>query len=153
MKSVGLGLLIGLMVGASGCSSLAYDDREFTQIWNEYNVNRADFLNRLPAIVESSDDSRVLAMIKEQGRYTSDTYYKVIDLQVSPDLEKAQYYFAYHLQTQVSCYNHGGSYVRGMIDGDESYLKYEELYREFMHTSCSAADDHLKKAYEYMQKR
>ena len=140
------------MVLGAGCTSLAYDDQEFIQIWNEYSANKADFHNRFVAISESDDVSRVLETIKDQGRYTSNTYYKVIDLKVSPDLENAQYYFAYHLRTQVDCYNQAGGFLKGMTGGDESYLKYEGQYRELMEISCNAADDHLKKANEYIQK-
>lgn len=146
-------LAIGLMVGVSGCSSLGYDDQELIHTWDQYIEKRAEFTSRFNSAMQEENTPAVLAAIKEFGRYTTDTYYEVVEYQVSPDMEKSHYWFAYHLKTQVDCCNQMGTYLKKSSEGDESFLEYERYYREFMEIPCDAADSHLKKAYENLPKR
>jgi len=146
-------LIIGILIGATGCSSLAYDDRELTQTWDQYIEKRVEFTSRFNNAMQEENIQEVLATIKEFGRYTSDTHYKVLEYQVSPELEKSHYYFAYHLRSQVDCCNQMGTYLKKASEGDESFLEYEGYYREFMRIPCDAADNHLQRAYENFQRR
>ena len=145
---VALSILIGMMIGVSGCSSLAHDDQELTQTWDTYVEKRVEFTNRFNNAMQEKNIPVVLAAISEFGSYTSDTYYEVVEYQVSPELEESHYWFAYHLKTQVDCCNQMGSYIRGVSGGDEAYTTHQEQYLDLMSIPCDAADRHLKKAYE-----
>lgn len=143
-----LSLIVGLLIGVSGCSSLGYDDQELIRTWDQYTEKRADYYSRFSKSLEEDNIPLTQSGIKEFGRYTTDTYYKVVEYQVSPELEKSHYWFAYHLKTQVDCCNQMGTYLEKSSEGDESFLEYEKYYREFMEIPCDAADSHLNKAYE-----
>jgi len=145
-------LIIGLMIGASGCSSLAHDDQELIHTWDQYIENRAEFTKNFNKSMQEENLPEVIASIKEFGRYTTDTYYEVVEYEVSPELEKSHYWFAYHLKTQVDCCNYMGTYIKKSSEGDESFIEYERSYWEFMEIACDAADSHLKKAYENLPK-
>lgn len=141
-------IAVGIISCFSGCTSLAYDDHEFIQTWNQYVDKYAKFRERFNVALEKDDFPLALAILKEQGRYASDTYKKLDNYRVSTDYEDARYYFAYHLRNQIDCCNQAQSYLKGMSEGDASYIKNEEYYLGIMEIPCNAAEKHFKEAFD-----
>jgi hypothetical protein len=149
MKWACLVLMVLVLVGITGCTSLLYDDQKFIDSWDNHIKNDNELIEQLNKAAENRDIPLVKSTARELSRAARDEYYTVLNYQVSPEMETSQYYFARYLSAKVDCHNMLVTLIESRETGD---TEYEEFNLDLLELKGRGADENLKLAYDNLPK-
>ncbi|OPX70937.1 MAG: hypothetical protein A4E36_00221 [Methanoregulaceae archaeon PtaB.Bin009] len=134
-----------IMIAASGCSSVLYDDEKFMDTWRDHIRNDDELMTQITGAFERSDMITAKEYLRQLSQISADDYSTVLEYQVSPDYQKSQYYFAQYLSAKVDCLNMYVSDIERTEKGDTANQGY---YLELAHVKGRSADNSLQLAID-----